>query len=209
MNSEHFLNDQFPLLEQTLLIPALKNAYKTVDELIKSEPFLQVPSALFNHGRLKSWASDFYIEKLLKTGYLPYEYSWENFDKPTGKFLQIHLPSSKLIISQVALPKKPPRHANFRSNAAFNNQLFLFPDMENEKKLGEPTFLLVHGHQDLSFVHIGLPHPNQESYLFQTANLLRVPHVVNAEKALIEAVNFEPVVTLKEEIARRLRENNV
>lgn len=208
MNSEHFLNDQFPLSEQTLLIPALINAYKAVDLLIKNEPFLQVPSALFNHGRLKSWASDFYIEKLLKTGKLPYKYSWENYDKPTGKFLQIHLAASKLIISQVALPKRPPRHANFRSNAAFNNQLFLFPDMQDEKKSGEPTFLLAHGHQDLSFVHIGMPHPNQGSYLFQTANLLDMPYVMNTEKALIEAVDLEPVVTLKDELLRQLRENN-
>ena len=210
MNHENFLNEQFPLSTQTRIVSALKKAYRAIDQLVDDIPLLQVTSAQFNHGRLKSWASDYYIEALLKDGLLPYEYRWEYFDKPTGKFLRIHLPDARLIISQVSCSYAPPRFANFRANAILDNQPFLFPEMEMErqKTLGTPTFILVHGHKDLSFVRIGLPHPSQQAYIFQTDNLLKMPHIIEADKPQPEAMDTEGLVTLKEEIFKQLVNGN-
>ncbi len=86
-----FLTDQLPLAHQSMIPTTLKTAYAAAADLAKDQPILQTPSALDNRGRLVAWAVDRAFELLIKTGKWPYDYSWEPFAKPTGRFLRIRL----------------------------------------------------------------------------------------------------------------------
>lgn len=204
-----FLLDQLPLVHQSLIPTALKAAYTAAFDLAKDQPILQTPSAIDNRGRLIAWAVDLAFERLITTGQWPYEYSWQPFAKPTGRFLRVHLDHSTLTISQVERAQRPPRYAKFRENAFFNNTPFLFPEMEKERQVtGLPAFLLVHGHRSLDFAHLGLPHSTERHYLYRSPNLLSIPHVVAPEEPPAEAVDEEVIITLKDEIQRWQSDND-
>ena len=65
------------------------------------------------------------------------------------------------------------------------------------------------GHKNLSFIRIGLPQEDQKGYIFLSGNLLNMPHMVVSDKAALEAVDVEGLVTLKEEVFKRLGNENV
>lgn len=121
----------------------------------------------------------------------------------------MRLGASMMSVSQVSRPKKPPRHAVFRANAAMENARFLFPEMEAERQIaGLPGFVLIHGHQELNFAHIGMAYPSKRRWLYRTPNLLLAPHAVDNSEPPVEAVDEEAIVTLKEEIEKWRRNND-
>jgi hypothetical protein len=204
-----FLRDQLTSKQQALLPPTIRAAYKAAFDLAKDEPILEVTSALDNRGRLVSWAVDVAIERLIKTGKWPFDYRWADFAKPTGRYLQIRFSAATMSVSQVDRPKQPPRHAVFRGNAAMMNYKFLFPEMEERRRIdGLPAFVLIHGHQDLTFIHIGMAYPRRRQWLYKTSNLLLTPHSIESTEPPIEAQDEEAIITLKEEIAKWRRDNN-
>jgi hypothetical protein len=209
----HFLRDQLTRPRQAMLPPTLRTAYKAAADLAKDEPILEVASAADNRGRLVSWAVDVAIERLIKTGKWPFDYEWKYFEKPTGRYLQIQFGAATMSVSQVERPKKPPRHALFRGNAAMMNYKFLFPEMEERRKIdGLPAFVLIHGHQELNFIHIGMAYPRRRKWLYRTPNLLLTPHAIESTEPPIEAQDEESIITLKElkeEIAKWRRDSNV
>ncbi len=76
---------------------------------------------------------------------------------------------------------------------------------EEEKITGLPHFLLVHGYQDLDFAYIGVPHPeHQRDYVYQTDNLLNLPHELPVEGPEPEDTEsgFDSINLLKEEIEK-------
>src|SRR5438105_2231460 len=89
VNAELFLLDQFSKMHQSFLPTAIKSAYEIANILIRNEPILNVESAKYNHGRVRQFAVDLAIERLITSGKLPFDYKWKSFSKPTGKFLQI------------------------------------------------------------------------------------------------------------------------
>lgn len=210
VSAEHFLVDQFPLKLRPTIPTTLKGAYAAAGLLISQEPILQIASADDNRGRILSWAVDFAIERLIKTGKWPFDYEWKKFAKPTGRYLEVRLSHSVLSISQVADPKKQPRNVVFRENGRLNNQpLFDFDEFRDEEEVqGVPHFLLVHGHQELNFAHLAVPHSlHHRDYIYRTPNLMMIPHEVPMDAPPIEETEFEAVMMLKEEIEKLRRDH--
>lgn len=113
-------------------------------------------------------------------------------------------------ISQVSDPAKQPRDVVFRANKRLHNQLYL--DLEefiNENRvLGLPHILLLHGHQTLDFIHLGIPYGRHSAgYIYRTPNLLNIPHDVTAQQAQEENTDIEAMMSLREEIERWQGEN--
>jgi hypothetical protein len=203
VSAEHFLLDQMPMRYRALIPPTLKTAYAAVNLLVSQEPILRVVSAGQNKGRLVSFATDLGLERLIKTGQWPVDYRWRSYAKPTGRFLELRLSHSVLSVSQVKNPNKQPRNVVFRENARLNNEPFFdLEEFKDEREVrGLPHFLLIHGHQELAFAHLGVPHAKHgRNWLYRTANLMMMPHVVPSEAPPVEHTEFDAAMTLKEEI---------
>ena len=210
--SDAFLYDQVPPLLRPMIPSTLKTAYAAAAMLIEGEPILNVTSATDNHGRIIQWAVDLGFQRLVTSGQWPFDADWRYFEHPTGRYLEIRPSHSVLTISQVADPKKQPRDVRFRANKrlGITNWLKGFPNPadDNAPTTGVPHVLLVHGHQDLNFAHLGIPHENHKrGYLYRTPNLLLMPHEVEMPEHPPEDTDFDAVVTLKEEIDRWRRDH--
>ncbi len=213
---EQFLCDQIPLRIQSLLPQKLKLAYEAADAHINATPMLQIPSAAGSRGRIVSHAVDFSVKGLIDSGEWHADYSWPKFARPTGNYLQIRLSHSTLSISQVQNPRDQPRNVIFRENSRIGNSQLSFgiPGLEGELEedtvTGNPSFLLVHGHQNLEFAHIGIPHHHHErGYLYKTKNLMQMMHEVQpSDLPPPEPIrNVEELMSLKAEIEKWQRDN--
>jgi hypothetical protein len=210
VSAEEFLLDQIPRNIRPLIPTTLKSAYAAANLLINGEPILQVPSAIDNRGRIISWAVDLAFEKLLKSRQWPFDYRWQDFAHPTGRYLEIRPSHSVLSISQVANPRKQPRNVEFRENGRINNEPFFdLEEFEEEREVhGLPHFLLIHGHQELNFAHLAVPHSiHRRDWIYRTPNLLNIPHSIPAELPPTETTDFEATMTLKEEIEKWRRDH--
>ncbi len=210
VSAESFLLDQMPLGARSLIPATLKTAYAAVRLMVDQEPILQVVSAVDGRGRLISWAVDHAFEKLLLTHQWPFEYEWKDFTNPTGRYLAVRLPHSILSISQVANAGKQPRNVAFRENGRLNNEPFFDLEEFRETKAvhGLPHFLMIHGHQDLNFAHLAVPHAiHRRDWIYKTPNLMKMPHVVVQEVPEIEKTEFESAMVLKGEIEKWRRDN--
>jgi hypothetical protein len=213
--AEQFLLDQVPLRYRALIPAVLKDARAAAALVAKSEPILQVPSAVDNHGRLVSWAVDLGIEKLIRSGRWPVECSWQPFAHPTGRYLQIRFSHAVMSISQVADPTIQPRDVRFRHNARLNNQTSLrMPEFDDTRSVaGLPSFLLVHGKLvrgeiEDDFAHIGAPHPvHSRDYIYRTPNLMNLVHDASSDLPPVEETDKGEIVSLKQDIEKWRRDN--
>lgn len=214
-HAEAFLYDQVPPSLRHFIPTTLKLAYAAADRIVSGEQVLQVPSARDNRGRIVQWCVDFGFQGLIKSGQWPFDYRWEWFAVPTGRFLEIRPSHSVLTISQVAEADKQPRDVKFRANKRLHNQPWLreLPNpFDDGMSFGVPHILLVHGHQDLTFAHLGIPSAmHHRGYEFQTRNLLKMPHEQPAPEPELppENTDIEAVMTLKEEIDRWRKDNGI
>jgi len=213
VNPADFVADQWPRAKQSLVPTTLKTAYLAVEQMVADEPILQVWSAQDNRGRLISWAVDLGFQRLIDSGGLPFDYRWVWFSQPTGRYLEIRLPHSIATISQVNDPRKQPRNVGFRENGRINNQPFFdLPEFEDEQKVtGLPHLLLLHGHQELSFAHLAVPHPtHHRNFRYRTQNLLHLPHEIETDGPPAENTDtdFEALGLLKDDIAKWRRDND-
>lgn len=208
VDAQHFLDDQISRTHRSLIPTTLQQAYAAADKLAKETPILSVKSAEDQRGRLRSWAVDLAFQKLIETGRWPFDFSWQSYDKPTGRYLRIRTEAATLSLSLVSESNKPPRHVKFRQNNAFANQPSLFPEIEEDRSVtGIPGFVLVHGHKSLDFACIGMAHPKERSWLFKTGDLLKTPHVIESDLPPVEAEDEEAILSLKQEIERWSRDN--
>ncbi len=208
-----FINDQVSAQVQGQMPETLKRAYRAADMVCEETPFLQTPTVQANKGRLYSWAVEFALERLIKNGAWDCDYQWSHYTKPTGRFLEVRLPHSRLSISRVKDPKKQPRDVRFRNNMRLNNQLTLLEEMQEEQAIqGLPHILLTHGGGDPDFAFLGIPHVvHSKGYLGRTGNLMLRPHVVVDSRVPIEDTDYEDdeLLGLKEDIEKWLKENGV
>jgi hypothetical protein len=205
VSAQQFLEDQISLLARSLIPTTLKSAYSAANYLISQEPILQVTSALDNGGRIRSWAIDLAFEKLLQSRQWPFDYRWREFAAPTGRYLEIRPSHSVVTISQVSNPGKQPRNVVFRENGRFNNEPFFDLDEFRDERTvkGTPHFILIHGHQELNFAHLAVPHSlHRRDWIYKTPNLLHMPHPVRTDVPPPESTDFEATMNLKEEIER-------
>ncbi len=212
VNPAEFLEDQFPRSRWHVLPTAFRTAYRAADDLVRNIPILGIESALDNKGRLVAYSVDFAVKRLIDTGQLPFDYRWQHFARPTGRYLEVRLPHSVLTISQVSDAKKQPRNVRFRANARMNNEPFFnLPEFAEENAVkGLPHLLLVHGYQSLDFIHLAVPHPlHHRNYRHRSENLLTMPHELESGVPPVEDTDtdFEDLGVLKEEIERWRREN--
>ncbi len=207
--AEAFLRDQVPLTLRSMVPTTMKTAYEAAALLIRDEPILNVGSA--QPGRIIQWAVDLGFERLCQSGQWPFDFRWRHFERPTGRYLEILPSHSVMTISQVADPLKQPRDVVFRANKRLSGQGWLtgLPQPEDEKLSGGvPHILLIHGHQELNFAHLGIPRDeHHKGYHFRTPNLMLMPHVVTSTEAPVEETDAEAVVTLKEEIDKWRRDH--
>ncbi len=213
-SAREFLKDQFPVRQQVLLPPVVKAAYSAVADLVHDTPFLQIPSATYNRGRMLTWAVDHAVENLIRSGRWNVDYRWRTFGSPkaTGSYLEIRFSHSKMTISQIADSSVQPRNVHFRENARlFNSPLLPFEELKNESPVtvtGRPSLLLIHGYQELSFLHAAMPHAvRRRAYICKTANLLTLPQEVTQTGPPVEDTTFRNTITLKTQIEKWLRDN--
>lgn len=212
---ERFLLDQIPLKVQRLLPPRLKLAYEAVDQLFAGTPMLQIPTARDNRGRFLSWAVDWSLKGLIESGGWNVDFRWSLFAHPTGHYLEVLLPHSTLSVSQVRFWQEQPRDVVFRENARLGNSQMDFwklpeEDGDNEDAHGPLSLLLVHGHKELEFAHIGVPHKHHEhGYIYQTPNLLRLLHEVPSPDVPPpeQEIDVDELLTLKADIEKWQRDN--
>ena len=206
-----FLDDQFPAKFRPLIPSTLRTAYRHAEHLVANETILQIESAQDNKGRLISYAVDFGFVRLIETGALPFDFSWEYFARPTGRYLAIRASHSVITVSQVSDPTKQPRNAIFRENRRLNNQHFLdLPGFQDERITGLPHLLIAHGYQSLDFAHLCVPDPvHTNGYRYRTGNLLNTPHEVHSEIPPPEntETDFDNLNLLKEDIDRWTRDH--
>ena len=193
----------------------LKSAYNAVDDLVKDTPILQVKSAIDNKGRLISWAVDFALERAVHTGALSCDCRWMSFAEPTGRYLELVYPHSKVSISQVPSARRQPRNVVFRENARLNNgQGSLELDdtvIEDEEPVsGLPHILLLHGYQDLNFAHWAVPSATSRSaFAWKSQNLMNMAHLVPNEVPPTENTDYDlnEINLLKERLEKWRRDN--
>jgi hypothetical protein len=212
ISAAEFLKDQLPSSARALIAPTLKSAYADAKRVTELEPIFKVPTAVDNRGRIVSWATDLAFERLLQTKQWNFDYRWRDFALPTGRYLEIRLSHSVLSISQVANPAGQPRDVAFRENGRLNNEPFFDLDefKDNREVSGLPHFILVHGHQQLTFAHVGVPHSEfRRAWIYRTPNLLTMPHVVVSDLPPQERTDFQATMQLKEEIDRWRKNHDV
>jgi len=209
--AEAFLLDQVPMVTRSLIPTTLKTAYSAAVAHVQETPFLNVPSAKDNCGRIIAWAVDFGFQKLIESGQWSADYRWQPFASPTGRYLEIILSHSVVTISQVCNSSKQPRDVKFRKNKRLNNQgcLDIAGFCSENKIIGLPHILLLHGHRTLNFAHLGVPNESHtEGFIYKTANLMLMPHEVPiTHEAPVEDTDYDSVMTLKEEIDRWRKDN--
>jgi hypothetical protein len=203
-----FVKDQFPVRNWPTIPTILRTAYAAANEVAKSDPIFQIESAQDNKGRLVAWAVDFGLKRAIDNGSLPCDYRWKTFAKPTGRYLELRFSHSTASVSQVQNPKFQPRNVVFRENARLRSRgLF---ETEDEPLVGAPHFLIVHGHQDFNFAHIGVPSSaSRRKWAWRSQNLLNLPHEIVPEGPSAEDtdVDLDGLNLLKEDIERWRREN--
>jgi hypothetical protein len=207
-----FVDDQFPPRLRHLIPTTLKTAYRAAEEIIAGIPLLSMAKKRGESGRIISYAVDFGFNRLVESGALPFDKSWESFARPTGRYLALRPSHSIITISQIADPLKQPRNVLFRANARISNAPFFdLPEFENESNVeGAPHILLTHGYQSLNFSHLCIPDPvHQNGYRYRTDNLLKTPHEIESEGPPPEDTDtdFENLNLLKEDIAKWRRDH--
>lgn len=205
-----FFKDQLPQRNWSTVPTVLKTAYAAAAEMMKSDPILQIESAQDNKGRVISWAVVFGLKRAIENGSLPCDFRWQDYAKPTGRYLELRFTHSTASVSQVEDPNRQPRKVVFRESARLRVQN-MFEGFEEEEPLsGVPHFILVHGYQALSFAHFALPSAtSSKKWEWSTENLMNMPHEIPAEGPPPEDTDtdFNEVNLLKEEIERWRRDN--
>lgn len=197
------------MVERALVPTALRSAYSAANALIADEPILNLPSAIPQHGRLIQLAVDMAFEKLVLSGQFGIDRRWRDFAKPTGKYLEILFSHSALTISQVADPTKQPRDVVFRENKRMAGQVSMdFMRDEAQEPGGRPHILLLHGHRALNFAHLAIPEPEHRlGFQHKSSNLMLMVHAVPQVEVPMEDTDVDAVMSLKEDIEKRMRDD--
>lgn len=211
INPRHFVDDQFPQQYRPLIPTTLKSAYRAAEDIIANNPLLAIAEKRGERGRIISWAVDSAFNRLVESGALPFDKSWESFARPTGKYLALRPSHSVITISQIADPASQPRNVMFRKSARISNAPFFdLPEFSNEMDVnGEPHILITHGYQKLNFSHLCMPDPDhKKGYRFRSDNLFNLPHELEEEGPPAEDtdIDIESLAQLKEDIERHRRD---
>lgn len=192
-----------------MLPTALRRAYAAASRLMETEPFLATPGGKFQRGDLIAVASECEIERLIVSGQLPFERSWEPYARPTGLHLVIWTARARLTISQVVDADIKPRHAYFRDNYAMTNHRYLFDFMNEEldNRKERKHLLLMHGYKDLTFAHLAVPHAKKNQIIAKSPNLANLPHSIADDLPQPEGPTDSPDPEALDAIRKYLRDH--
>ncbi len=205
-----FLDEEFPADYRHFLPSALRRAYATANRLVEAEPSLQTPGGRVQRGDLIGHAAEWEIMRLVQSRSLPFDFSWEPFARPTGQHLVIWTRRGRLTISQVDDAERKPRSAEFRDNYAMSNQPYLFKFMEDEvkDKSRRRHIFLIHGYQQLAFVHLTIPHATADHHIAASPNLMTIPHIAAPEPPKDEGPMQPPDPEATENLRRIIRDTS-
>ncbi len=180
--AQDLIDEEFPSVYRPLIPAALKRAYAAADQAVDQLEFLGTPSGRFQRGDLVVLATEFEFLKLVKEGHLPFDPVWEDYASATGKHLVLRSPGANITINQVDYPHKKPRWAKFRDEMAVPTADYLFPEWNAARSEDESRkhVLLLHGHGQLRFSNLSVPHPSENRLVWWTEDLLKLPHEVEA-----------------------------
>jgi hypothetical protein len=210
-----FIEDEIPALQRSAFPKALSAAYSAVDDLIGETRFLQCPPAKLARGHLIAWAVDFAVSQLIESGQWQVEgYDWPWFNKPTGKYLRVFTKHATLSLSQLPDTSKQPRHAEFRANAMYDEQmpLLLLPGEKELSTADRQRLLLVHGYHKLDFIHFVMPNPEKKpAWLGASPNVLEEIHIVNSDLTPVEGPDrvAAPTLKIKEELKKQIHDHGI
>jgi hypothetical protein len=181
--AEEFLDEEFPVTLRHLLPSALRRAYAAASRVVETVRFLGTPAGRHQRGDLIALASEYEVERLVLSGDLPFDCSWEPYARPTGVHLVLRTSRAKLTVSQVEDGAKKPRHAVFRQNYGISNKRYLFDFMNKEMEDARALrhLLLLHGYQRLDFAYLAVPDARRKKHIARSTNLLLLPHVATDE----------------------------
>ncbi len=208
--AEEFVDDEFPAPVRPLVLSALRRAYLNADATIERTPYLRTPGGKYERGDLIMVAASYELQLLVTNGDLPFDGEWEPFARPTGKHFVMRSRRARITTSQVSDPTKRPRKADFRDNYAEDNMEPLFDYMKPSVPVGGVRLIhILHGYQNLNFIHLTYPHPTENRHVFRSENLLRLPHEVIVDQDLprAEGPTESPDPEMIENIQRHLRDN--
>src|SRR5208337_2215072 len=173
--AEIVVDDVVPESIRPIIPSALRRAYAAADQTMDQHPYLATPGGKYQRGDLIMLAASFEFELLVRAGNLPFDGDWQFFARPTGKHFVMFTDSARITVGQVDDPRKKPRPAKHRENYSELNEIFLFPEFNEERarivreaeKEGARRLLhILHGYQTLTFVHIAYPHPERNEHIF-------------------------------------------
>lgn len=210
--AEAFLQDQISLAQRSLIPVTMKTAYEAADILIKETAILNTPSAKYNRGRIIQHSVEAAFERLVQSGQWPFDYRWSIFKRPTGKYLEILPSHCSVTISQVADHRRQPRNVCFRANKRASGQMWLTglsnPE-DDQVDTGIPHVLLLHGHQEPNFAYLAMPNADHgKGFYYKSGNLMLMPHAISTPEYPVEQTDIEAVMTLKEQIDKRRKDND-
>jgi len=210
-----FIEEEVSAIQRTVFPQALSSAYAAVDDLVRETPFLQCPPVKIAGGHLVAWAVDFAVSQLIESGQWQVEgYEWAWFNKPTGKYLRVFTKRAVLSVSQLPDTSKQPRHAEFRSNSKFDEQipLFLLPGEKELSTMDRQHLLLVHGYHKLEFIHFVMPNPEKKpAWLGASPNVLMEIHIAGPNLTPAEGPerSATPTIKIKEELKKQIHDNGI
>jgi hypothetical protein len=215
--AEQFVDDEVPPDRRHLIPSAIRRAYAAADRTMAQSPYFGTPGGKYQRGDLIMLAASYEFEVLVKEQALPFDGIWEFFARPTGKHYVMLTPRSRITTSQIDDPRKRPRRAVFRANYAELNDKFLFDYMnaaaerqaEEAKRDGERRLIhILHGYQELQFVHLAYPHPGRNGHIYRSSNLLKMPHEVTSDLPPEEGPADSPNPEALDKLNRHLREDD-
>lgn len=207
--AEGFVDEEIPQTIRHVFPAALRRAYSAADDTIDRHPYLATPGGKYQRGDLVMLAASYEFEQLIKSGNLPYDGTWEDFARPTGKHFVMLSKRSRITTNQIDDPSKKPRMAVHRDNYAEDNERFLFEFMNSRvDDTARRLIHIVHGYQELSFAHITYPHPDRNRNIYRSPNLMKIPHeiVVGGGLPPQEGPAESPDPEVLENIERHLRD---
>jgi hypothetical protein len=216
--AEQFVDEEWPRRYRPLIPAALFRAYALADEAIEQFAFLRTPGGRYQRGDLIMVAASYEFEQLLETGRLPFDGAWEYFARPTGRHFVMRTHRARITTSQVEDPSKKPRRAIFRANFAELNEVSLFEEINEQRRLqreeierdNERRLIhILHGYQTLDFAHLAYPHPERNRHIYRSANLLNLPRSIDDPDLPPPEGPFDsPDPEALERIERHLRDND-
>jgi len=181
-----------------LISLSINEAYRFLDDLIKTTPLLQKPELKKSYGYIRSGLVDVAIKEVFSKGNLRHKIA----DKSTSKYrngytyLMIEVKGGIITPAKVNRSYEFPRPAKNRTyNSLKNRQMNLFSNPEdiNEKydEKNPPYMIITYGGSDfkLEFINLGLPREDASGWI-DLLDITKVPSLIVNKNEIVNELNL-------------------